>query len=89
MTPREQVKSDVFESRVDEGMLEWFRQRFSIPSEYSLYVTDKKAHEPYTDESRLVVYQDQLEGGLRFPLHPFVKLFLNRYNIAPKQLHPK
>ena len=37
---------------------------------------------------KLVVYQDQLEGGLRFPLDLFVKLFLNRYNIAPRQLHP-
>ena len=29
-----------------------------------------------------------LEGGLRFPLDPFVKLFLNRYNISPRQLYP-
>ena len=29
-----------------------------------------------------------MEGGLRFPLDPFVKLFLNRYNIALGQLHP-
>ena len=69
-------------------MLEWFRHRFCIPSEYSLYITDKKAHEPYTNEVKLVVYQDQLDSGLRFPLDPFVKLFLNRYNIAPRQLHP-
>ena len=52
-----------------------------------MYTTDKKAHEPYADELRLVVYQDQLEGGIRFPLDPFVKFFLNRYNIAPGQLH--
>ena len=25
---------------------------------------------------------------MRFPLDLFVKLFLNRYNIAPRQLHP-
>ena len=61
---------------------------FCIPSKYSLYVTDKKAHEPYTDKVKLVVYQNQLEGGLIFPLDPFVKLFFNRYNIAPGQLHP-
>ena len=82
MAPREQVKSDIFESRVDEGMLEWFRGRFCIPFEYSLYITDKKAYEPYTDFKKLVVYQNQMKGGLRFPLDPFVKLFLNRYNIA-------
>ena len=29
-----------------------------------------------------------MEAGLRFPLDPFVKLFLNMYNIAPGQLHP-
>ena len=69
-------------------MLEWFRRRFTIPIEYSLYTTDKKGHESYTDEVKLVVYQDQLEGGLRFPLDPFVKLFLNRYNIAHGQLYP-
>ena len=88
MTPREQVKSDIFESRVDEGMLEWFRHRFSIPSDYTLSVTDKKAHEPYTSFEKLAVYQDQLEGGLRVLLDSFIKLFLNRYNIAPRQLHP-
>ena len=58
------------------------------PAEYHLYVTDKKMHEPYTGFEKLVVYQDQLEGGLRFPLYPFVKLFLNKYNIVVGQLHP-
>ena len=29
-----------------------------------------------------------MEGGLWFPLDPFVKVFLNRYNIAPRKLHP-
>ena len=51
-------------------------------------VTNKKTHEPYTGFEKLVVYKDQMEGGLWFPLDPFVKLFLNRYNIAPRQLHP-
>ena len=88
MAPREQVKYDVFESRVSEGDLDWFRRRFHIPAEYTLSVTNKKAHEPYTGFEKLVVYKDQMEGGLRFPLDPFVKLFLNRYNIAPGQLHP-
>ena len=64
MAPREQVKSNIFESRVDEGMLEWFRRRFSIPSDYILSVTDKKVHEPYTSFERLIVYQDQMKGGL-------------------------
>ena len=58
MAPKEQVKSDVFESRVDEGMLEWFRHRFFIPSSYTLSVTDKKVHEPYTDFEKLVVCKD-------------------------------
>ena len=88
MAPREQVKSDVFESRVNEKDLDWFRQRFHIPADYTLRVTDKKAHESYTGFENLVVYKDQMEGGLRFPLDLFVKLFLNRYNITPGQLHP-
>ena len=58
MAPREQVKYGIFESRVDEGMLEWFRHRFSIPYDYTLSVTDKKANEPYTGFKKLVVYQD-------------------------------
>ena len=37
---------------------------------------------------RNVVYQVQIEDRLRFSLDPFVKLFLNRYNIALGQLHP-
>ena len=88
MAPREQVKSDIFESRVGERELEWFRWRFCIPADYTLSVTDKKMHEPYIGFEKLVVYKDQMEGGLRFLLDPFVKLFLNRYNIAPGQLHP-
>ena len=88
MAPREQVKSDVFESRVSEKDLVWFRRRFHIPADYTLSVTDKKAHEPYTGLEKLVVYKDQMEGGLWFPLDPFVKLFLNRCNIALGQLHP-
>ena len=51
-------------------------------------ITDNKAHEPYTGFEKLVVYKDQMEGGLQFFLNPFIKLFLNRYNIAPRQLHP-
>ena len=31
--------------------------------EYSFWVTNKKALEPYTGVEKLVVYQDQLEGG--------------------------
>ena len=58
MALREQVKSDIFESRVDEAMIEWFRRRFSIPSDYTLSVTDKKAYEPYTGFEKLVMYQD-------------------------------
>ena len=50
------MKFDIFEFRVDEGMLEWFKRRFNIPSEYSLCVTDKKVHEPYTYELKMVVY---------------------------------
>ena len=29
-----------------------------------------------------------IRGWVEIPLDPFVKLFLNRYNIAPGQLHP-
>ena len=82
------MKSDIFDFRVDEGILEWFKRWFNIPSSYTFSVTDKKAHEPYTDFEKLVVYKDQMEGGLRFPLDPFVKLFLNRCNITPGQLYP-
>ena len=65
------MKSDIFKSKVDQGMLEWFRRRFDIPSEFILHTTKEKAHEPYADGKRIVVYQDQMESGLRFPLDPF------------------
>ena len=67
MAPREQVKSDVFESRVSEKDLRWFRRRFQIPADYTLRVTDKKAHEPYTGSERLVVYKDQMEVDFGSP----------------------
>ena len=88
MAPREQVKSNIFESIVSEKDLDCFRRRFHIPAEYTMSVTNKKAHEPYTGFEKLVVYKNQMKGGLRFTLDPFVKLFLNRYNITPGQLHP-
>ena len=72
------MKFDLFESRIDESMLEWYRRRFGIPQEYLLHITNKKAYEPYVDAVKIVVYQDQLEGGLRFPLDPFLRYFLNR-----------
>ena len=78
MAPREQVKFNIFESRVDEGMLEQYRHKFDILKEYRLHTTDKKAHEPYLDGIKMVVYQDQMEGGLRFPLDPLVKLFFEQ-----------
>ena len=62
MAPREQVKSDVFESRVSEGDLDWFRQRFHIPADYTLSVIDKKAHEPYTGFEKAGSLQE-LNGG--------------------------
>ena len=84
MAPKEQVKYDLFESRVDEGMLEWYRRRYSIPKEFILHTIEKKfrVHEPFLDWNKMVVYVDQLKGGLRFPLDPFVRDFLNRFNIA-------
>ena len=88
MAPREQVKSDIFRSKVDKGMLDWFKRIFDIPSDYILHTTKDKAHDPCSSGKRVVVYQDQMEAGLRFPLDPFVKLFLNTYNISPGQLHP-
>ena len=69
-------------------MLDWYRRRFDIPSEYVLHITKDKAHEPFSYGNGIVVHQDQMEARLRFPLDIFVKLFLNTYNIAPGQLHP-
>ncbi|KAK9689615.1 hypothetical protein RND81_09G071400 [Saponaria officinalis] len=34
------------------------------------------------------VFLKQLEFGLRFPLHPFINLLLQRANVAITQLHP-
>ena len=58
------MKSDMFESRVGEGDLEWFKRRFNISSDYTLSVNDKKAHELYTSFEKLVVYKDQMEGKI-------------------------
>ena len=41
-----------------------------------------RAHEPFLDMVKMVIYADQLEGGLRFPMDRFVKAFLNKFNIA-------
>ena len=47
-----------------------------------------RAHEYFLDMVKMVVYANQLERGLRFPLDPFVKTFMNMFNITPGQLYP-
>ena len=67
--------------------------KYNIPKEYQLFtaVSHIRAHHNPNKEgnrNRIVIYVDQLEGGLRFSFDLFLKLFFRAYNIALSQLHP-
>ena len=60
MAPQEQVKYDIFKSRVDEDMLKWYRRRYNIPQDFILHTVENsfRAHGPFLDWHKMVVYDN-------------------------------
>ncbi|RZS26808.1 hypothetical protein BHM03_00060209 [Ensete ventricosum] len=68
------MKSDYdLDTTVTEGSLAVIRERYSIPVEYGLHVS-QSGQRPYSlDAPSMCISVDALEAGLRFPLHPLIE----------------
>ena len=78
--------------KLDKTVIQKCRKKYNVPAEFKFFqaIENVRAHHNPDREGkrdRIVIYLDQLEGGLRFPLDPFLILFFCAYNIAPAQLH--
>ncbi|RWV79782.1 hypothetical protein GW17_00059034, partial [Ensete ventricosum] len=74
------------DSAVTEGSLAAIRARYSIPSEYGLYVPEP-GQRPYSlDVPGMCISVDALEAGLRFPLHPLIEECLKRWRVSPNRM---
>ena len=72
-------------SRSHVGLL---MAKYFIPDDLDVFIPDSndRAHDPPV--GRLPVYEDQLKGGLRFPLHKLFKSVLNHWELSLAQLAP-
>lgn len=80
--------TDTIRSEIRPGELEWIRTAYHIPKtvEIALPPPEFKATRPPV--GWWCCYEDQLKGGLRFPLHPFLLRVLNYYKVPIAQVVP-
>ncbi|RWW40577.1 hypothetical protein BHE74_00053996 [Ensete ventricosum] len=85
----EDMKSDHdLDTSVTEGSLVVIRERYSIPVEYELHVS-QPGQRPYSlDAPGMCISVDALEVDLRFPLHPLIEECLRWWRISPSQVAP-
>ncbi|RWW36727.1 hypothetical protein BHE74_00058231, partial [Ensete ventricosum] len=76
------------DTTVTEGSLAVIRGRYSIPTEYGVYVP-RPGQRPYSsDAPDMCISVDALEVDLRFPLHPLIEECLRWWRISPNQVAP-
>ncbi|KAL2460286.1 Uncharacterized protein Adt_43706 [Abeliophyllum distichum] len=62
--------------------------RFHLGQNF-LYRVPKSSDSPSSCRvGEITVFKDDLDGGLRFPLHPFLQSVLIKHNLAPGQIVP-
>lgn len=82
------VATDELPSQIREGELERLRVTFHIPTNVEIRVpgADFRASRPPVGWR--CCFEDQLKGGLRFPIHPFICEVLNYFRIPLAQVVP-
>ena len=93
MAPRLPLDPSRFPPQLHKGVICLFQNKYQIPKIFKLYEAQshfRAHHNPNKENNhnKLVIYVDQLEGGLYFPINPFIKDFFRAYGIALGQLHP-
>ncbi|RRT33560.1 hypothetical protein B296_00035663 [Ensete ventricosum] len=85
----EVMKSDHdLDTTVTEGSLVVIRERYNIPVEYGLHVSQPRQRLYSLDAPDMCISVDALEAGLRFPLHPLIEECLRWWRISPNQVAP-
>ncbi|RZS21103.1 hypothetical protein BHM03_00053688, partial [Ensete ventricosum] len=76
------------DTAVTEGSLVVIRERYSVPVEYGLHVS-QPGQCPYSlDAPGMCISVDALEAGLQFPLYPLIEECLRWWRISPSQVAP-
>ena len=93
MAPRLPLDPSEFPPKLPEEVIQKCRKKYYIPKKYKFFQATshiRAHHNPNKNGKKksIIIYIDQLEGGLRFHLDPFLKLFFRTFNLAPGQLHP-
>ncbi|GFS31570.1 hypothetical protein Acr_00g0018150 [Actinidia rufa] len=65
-----------------------FRDAYSFPSGVQVRLPNEGETITFTRPGKVAFYEAAFPAGLRFPLHPTIRLILQFYNICPTQLVP-
>lgn len=68
---------------IKENELEGFKERFRIPHDVELLVSTQEERVCFPREGCVAVNEMILSGEMRLPLHPFFRVVLREYNVAP------
>ena len=75
-------------STVRRSNLWKFRTRYHLDAGVGLIVPGKEWRASCPPLGWICIYEDQLRAGLRFPLHPFIRVLLHCYQIPITQIVP-
>ncbi|RWW43355.1 hypothetical protein BHE74_00051001 [Ensete ventricosum] len=73
------------DTAVTKGSLAVIRERYSIPTEYGLHVSQPRQHPFSSDAPGMCISVDALEASLWFPLHPLIEECLKWWRISLSQ----
>ena len=75
-------------SNIQLNRLGDLKGEYHIPKEYELSIPKGLRGNSILEGLYMVIYEDFLKIGLRFPLHPFVMNFLKMYGVTMSELTP-
>ncbi|KDP39781.1 hypothetical protein JCGZ_04940 [Jatropha curcas] len=89
-TLAELSKDEIVEANEAEGELLAIASKYDLAPEYELVRVglDMRANIPLDDDESMMLYEESLHSGVRFPLFGPLKSFFNEYEITINQLNP-
>ena len=75
-------------SRVEPLYGEIFTARYGLPFGVQVWCPDVLTSYVVQVPKMVCFFEETFENGLYFPLHPFIKRFLQHFNVCPFQLSP-
>ncbi|XP_042396383.1 uncharacterized protein LOC121986481 [Zingiber officinale] len=77
-----------FISDMDDHDLSVIRSDLHLNASYELRVPSPREHPASPPEGFMTIFRDQILGGLRFPIHPFISSLSEYFGICISQLAP-